>query len=200
MIVVLGRPRAARSSPLPGAATPVPAGMSVAIAGAAVAAGARVELVGSIGVDDAGDAVVVGLSRAGIGHAALLRDPEAATPGLDTPPGALPRLERADVELGLGYLAEFRVVLLAEPLEPGAETAAIDGAAFHGAHIVAIQPAGTRPSERLSAVATVLEAPVDDGGAFQALVGRFAAELERGVTAAEGFSRATVATGWEHTA
>jgi hypothetical protein len=200
MIVVLGRPRAARSSPLPDATTPVPAGMSVAIAGAAVAAGARVELVGSIGDDDAGDAVVVGLSRAGIGHAALLRDPEASTPGVDAPPGALPRLERADVELGLGYLADFRVVVLAEPLEPEAESAAIDGAAYHGAHIVAIQPAGTTPSNRLAAVGTVLEAPIDDGGAFQALVGRFAAELERGVTAAEGFTRATVATGWEHTA
>jgi len=200
MIVVLGRPRAARFSPLSDGTTPVPAGMSVAIAGAAVAAGARVELVGSIGDDDAGDAVVVGLARARIGHAALLRDPEAATPGLDTPPEALPRLEGADVELGLGYLADFRVVLLAEPLEPGAETAAIDGATFHGAHIVAIQPAGTTPSERLAAVATVLEAPIDDGGAFEALVGRFAAELERGVTAAEGFAHATVATGWEHTA
>ncbi len=97
MIVVIGRPRAPRPAGSPDVAPPVPAGLCVSIARAAVAAGAIVELVGSIGDDAAGDAVVVGLSRLGIGHAALLRDPAARTPLPDAPADALPRLDRADV-------------------------------------------------------------------------------------------------------
>ena len=169
----------------------------MSIARAAVAAGAIVELVGSIGDDAAGDAVVVGLSRLGIGHAALLRDPAARTPLPDAPADALPRLDRADVELGLGYLVDFGVVLLAEPLDAQAEDAALDAAAYHGAQLVAVVPPGRTPGERLAGVGTVLEAPDEDGAAFAELVGRFAAELERGTPASVGFERATAATGWE---
>ena len=42
--------------------------------------GSAVELVGKVGNDGAGDAVVVALGRLGIGHAALLRDPVRPTP------------------------------------------------------------------------------------------------------------------------
>jgi hypothetical protein len=197
MIVVLGRPRAARPSHSREPAEWVPAGLCVSIANAAVAAGARVELVGSIGDDASGDAVVVGLSRYGIGHAALLRDPAVHTPEVGALPGSLPRLDRADVELGLGYLVDFGVLLLAEPLDPEAEAGALDEAAFHGAQVVAVLPRDLAPSDRLGAEATVLEAPADDAGAFGALVGRFAAELERGVAAADGLAHAAAATGWE---
>ena len=197
MIVVLGRPRAARRPGTPGVVAPAPAGLCVSIARAAVQAGASVELVGSIGDDAAGDEVIVGLSRLGIGHAAMLRDPAARTPEPETPHADLPRLERGDVELGLGYLIEFSVLLLAEPLESDAEAAALDGAAFHGAQVVAVLPRGVAPDERLASVGTVLEAPEDDGGAFGGLVGRFAVELERGTPGADGLARAAVATGWE---
>ncbi len=197
MIVVLGRPRAARRPGTPDAVAPTPAGLCVSIARAAVEAGAKVELVGSIGDDTAGDEVIVGLSRLGIGHAAMLRDPGSRTPAPETPQTDLPRLERGDVELGLGYLVEFAVLLLAERLDPDAEAAALDAAAFHGAQVVAILKAGASPSERLADVGTVLEAPDEDGAAFGALVGRFAAELERGTPGAESLARAAVGTGWE---
>ncbi len=197
MIVVLGRPRAARPSRSREPTHRVPAGLCVSIASAAVAAGAHVELVGSIGDDAVGDAVVLGLSRNGIGHAALLRDPAAHTPEVGAHPESLPRLDRPDVELGLGYLVDFRALFLAEPLDPDAEAGALDEAAFHGAQVVAVLPRGTRPSDRLAGEATVLEAPAADDGAFGALLGRFAAELERGVTAADGLARAAAATGWE---
>lgn len=198
MIVVLGRPLVAQPPLADDVATPVPAGPCVAIARAAVAAGARVELVGSIGDDAEGDAVVVGLARAGVGHAALLRDPAARTPHIERPPeGMLPRLDRGDIELGLGYLLDFSVLLLAEPLDPDAEAAALDAAAFRGAHVVAVLPHGTLPGERLAAAATVFEAPADGGGAFAAMVGRYTAEIERGAAPADGFARATAQTGWE---
>lgn len=198
MIVVLGHPLVAQLPLSDDVATPVPAGPCVAIARAAVAAGARVELVGSIGDDAEGNAVVVGLARAGVGHAALLRDPAARTPHAERPrEGMLPRLDRGDIELGLGYLLDFSVLLLAEPLDPDAEAAALDAAAFRGAHVVAVLPHGALPGERLAAAATVFEAPADGGGAFAAMVGRYAAELERGAAPADGFARATAQTGWE---
>jgi hypothetical protein len=46
-----------------------------------------VELVGKVGNDGAGDAVVVALGRLGVGHAALLRDPARFTPVLTALPG-----------------------------------------------------------------------------------------------------------------
>lgn len=55
-------------------------GLAAAIATAAVRAGGAVQLVGRIGDDAAGDALVVALGRAGIGHAAILRDAGHPTP------------------------------------------------------------------------------------------------------------------------
>ena len=55
------------------------AGTAGLIAMAARGAGGSVELVGSVGDDATGDEVVVALGRAGIGHAAVLRDPTADT-------------------------------------------------------------------------------------------------------------------------
>ena len=61
------------------------AGRLAAIAHAAVRAGGTVQVVSKVGDDEAGEAVVLGLGRQGIGHVALLR--EAASPTL---------IERAD--------------------------------------------------------------------------------------------------------
>ena len=177
--------------------------LTTPIAIAAAAAGARVEVVGSIGDDAAGDDVVVLLGRSGVGHAALLRDPGGRTP---TPPALrgttdapeapdaeagswpLSRLEAEDVELGLGYLVEYRVLVLAERLGPDAERVAIEAARFQGAAIVAIVPPGVAASDELVAAGTVFEAPPDAGTRFTDLVGGLAAALDRGTPLATAFS------------
>src|SRR3990170_4341840 len=83
MIVVLGRPFVADSP-----AGHRPAGLAARIALAAAAAGGRVELAGSVGDDEAADAVAIGLARAGVGHAALQRIPAAGAPGAAPGPSA----------------------------------------------------------------------------------------------------------------
>ena len=84
MIVVVGAP-AIRAGPKPGPGEP--AGFAARIALAAAAAGADVELVGKIGDDPAGDEVLLGLARGGVGHRAVLRDPARRTPLGSGPPG-----------------------------------------------------------------------------------------------------------------
>jgi hypothetical protein len=75
-----------------------------------------------------------------------------------------------------------------------------DAAAFTDAALVVIAPRGQAISAALG-TAMVLEAPeVDPDGAFVALVGRFAAALDRGVDAADAFRAATVEGGWERAA
>lgn len=55
-------------------------GLAVEIGAEARRRGSQVELAGKVGGDGPGDAVVVALSRMGVGHAALLRDPARPTP------------------------------------------------------------------------------------------------------------------------
>ena len=98
MIVVLGRPGLTTEGRLDR-----PTGR---IAVAASAAGGRVEVVGSVGDDGPGDSVIVELGSSGIGHAAVLRDPAGATPIEAEVSGRLARLEAADIDLGLRYIAE----------------------------------------------------------------------------------------------
>ena len=78
MIVVVGLPAYTADSKGEGTAS----GLAVDVARAALARNAQVQLVGKVGDDGAGDAVVVSLGRMGIGHAALLRDPARPTPVL----------------------------------------------------------------------------------------------------------------------
>lgn len=191
MIVVLGRPGLDAEGRLDR-----PAGR---IAVAAATAGARVELVGSVGDDADGDAVALELGRAGIGHAALLRDPAGVTPrSAAEESGPLPRLDANDVDLGLRYLAECHVVVAAEPLESRALAVVIEAASYHGAGLVVLWPAGAQSeSPALPENATVLEMPEDDGGAFTTLVGRYAALLEAGRAPSEAWHDAVAETGWE---
>lgn len=74
----------------PGEADHEVAGRTGAIARAAVAAGGTVQVVGKIGEDGAGDALVVALGRERIGHAALLRDPARSTPVVAPRPAPRP--------------------------------------------------------------------------------------------------------------
>lgn len=175
------------------------AGLGVDIALAAAAAGARVELVGKVGDDEAGDAIAVELERAGVGHAALLREPAAQTPvaGADA---ALP-LGVADVELALRYLPDFRVIVAADVLPDSVAEVVAEAAGYGGAHRVIIggrviedegvtqlmtPSAANRPRDRAAGMA-----------AFGAFVGRYAAFLDAGQSPAEAFMTAAREVGWE---
>ena len=194
MIVIVGRPGLGSNGQLDR--------LAAQIAIAAASAGGRTELVGSVGDDAEGDDVVVALGRAGVGHAAILRDPAGATPtsaaeaaAEDDPeaePGRLPRLDAADVDLGLRYLPECRVLVVAEPLPEDAFRVVIDAAAYHGAQLIVIGEARDLPD-----AATVLEAPQDGGGAFAEVVARYAVALDDGRAAADAWRDAVDQTGWE---
>src|SRR4051794_37418806 len=71
MIAVVGSPAAARQT-----AGVQAAGVAVAVARAAVAAGASVQLIGKVGEGPDGDAILLDIAAAGIGHVAVLRDVE----------------------------------------------------------------------------------------------------------------------------
>jgi hypothetical protein len=207
VIVVLGRPWVQRREP----DGPLePAGLAAEIALALGREGAAVELVGSIGDDPEGDRVVVELGRAGVGHAALLRDPATRTPpaGGETARRPLPRLEAADVELGLRYLTDCRVLVVAETLDAAALSQALSAAAYHGASVVLVAPPGSVDPASLGDGVTLLEGPADDGpdddgsadgddGAFAGFVAAYALGLERGASAEEALVAALDGGGWE---
>ncbi len=212
MIVVLGRPRVYRPEP-DGPLAPV--GLVAEIALAIGRSGVGVEIVGSIGDDPEGDRVILELGRAGVGHAALLRDPAGRTPNLgegDAP--ALPRLEAADVELGLRYLPECRVLVLPDPLDDVAQRQALESAEYHGAAVVVVAPAGTIDAALLSDAVTLLEQPTaeDDEGlgsdasiaaddaAFASFIADYAVRLDRGETPASAFGAALGDSAWEPSA
>jgi sugar/nucleoside kinase (ribokinase family) len=211
VIVVLGSPLAAVGEHGRGAA-----GATVEIARAATGAGARTEIVGRVGEDDAGNEVLLDLAAAGIGHVAVLRDAghptaehapatdaesapfedggeaelNAAAPDMGSP------LDAADVELALRYLPEYRVVVVADPLDDAALRAAADAARWAGAALVVVVATGATPPAWLDPEATVLEPPEADDGAFARLVGEYAARLDRGETPADAFAAASDAVGW----
>jgi hypothetical protein len=78
VIAVVGSPSFAPGAS-PGDAAEA-GGLAASIARAAADAGAEVQLVGRVGDDPAGDAVLLALARGRVGHHALLRDAGRATP------------------------------------------------------------------------------------------------------------------------
>ena len=78
MIVVVGSPIAQ-----PTAQGIVAGGLSAEVARAAAAAGAAVQIVGRVGEDAAGEAVLLSLAADAIGHVAMLREPGRPTPTSD---------------------------------------------------------------------------------------------------------------------
>jgi hypothetical protein len=180
VIVVVGRPRLAEDGTI--------AGTAGLVALAAAAAGGRVELVGSVGDDADGDAAITALGSAGVRHAAVLRDPSGSTP----------RLDATDLDLGLRYLTECQVLVVAEPLPAEVVSVAADAAAYHGAALVVVSAVdGGEPISALPEGATVLEMPDEDDGAFPRLVGLYAAKLDAGATAADAWHEAVEESGWE---
>jgi hypothetical protein len=155
-----------------------------------------VELVGSVGDDSDGDSAVTLLGSLGIGHAAVLRDPAGVTPH-EGQSGPLPRLDAADIDLGLKYIAECQVLVIADPLDAEAMRVAADAATYHRAALVVLTPEGAEPPRVTSEEATLLEVPAEDGGAFAELVGRYAAALDGGRAPADAWRDAIDETGWE---
>lgn len=188
MIVVVGSPVAGRGG--------LPSGQAAAIALAAAAGGAPVELVGAATDDPIGDALLLALGRAGVGHVAVLRRGVAAGNGAaGNEPAAL---DEGDLELALGYLREFRVLVLVDSGEDLRSVAA-DAAAYGGAHLIAIVGAGSSTAG-LPPEATVIAAPRSDpDGAFAGLVAAYAVELDRGVQPAAAWRAAANRTSAEPT-
>src|SRR5262245_49801315 len=217
MVVVIGTPFGRRTSGGLRAA-----GVPLAVARAAAEAGATVQLVGKVGDGPDGDAVVLAVAEAGVGHAALLRgqipvpialdadaeldrsldevasieDGEAAGGSADAPDVAEGGLEAADLALALRYLPDYRVVVIAETLADDALAAAVEAARWAEARLVVAATAARQVPE-LPDDATVLEAPQEDAqGAFATMVGRYAAALDAGAEPAEAFASASDTAGW----
>ena len=182
MIVVIGSPV------LVGDGAALGPGATAAVT--AAAAGSSVQLVGKVGDDAGGDEVLLALTQAGVGHAAILRDAAHATPR--TGPG-LP-LEAADVELALRYLTEFRVVVLADEMDAATRATAIAAAAFSGAHVVDLYGDNQGAAAEDSPTLTAFGAAAADPSPIAGMAGRYAAALDSGKTAAEALALATGAT------
>jgi len=210
VIVVVGNPVLVAAEPRPQAG-----GLAVGIATAAATTSGDVQLVGKTGDDPAGEAVLLDLAARGVGHVAMLRDPSRPTPvwpdpdavaaafdeaSDDEPPSAAlqdaPVLEAADLELALRYLPDYRVLVIADPLPAAAIDVAVAAAGWSGAALIVLVPSGTTPPD-LSGEATIMEAPTSDpDDAFAAVVGAYAAALDRGEEPAEAFATASSGGGW----
>ena len=93
----------------------------------------------------------------------------------------IPALEAADVDLGLRYLTDYRVVVLADPSTADVVAVAADAARWGEARLIVVVAAGRPAPDGLPGDAVVLEAPdADPDGAFADLVGAFAAALDAG--------------------
>jgi hypothetical protein len=211
VIVVVGSPAWRDADPAG------PAGRACEIALAAAGRGAVVEIVGRAGDDRVGDSLLIALAQAGVGHAAVLRDPVLPTPLVapmpeldpadllvDAPePGGVaipggPRLDQADVALGLSYLTAFGVLVVTDDAPADVLPACVDGAAFTGAHLVVLVPDGRSLPGGLpddAVVLTVPDRPTDV--AFGAVVGAYAAAVDAGEDPAVAFRAATRSVGWE---
>jgi sugar/nucleoside kinase (ribokinase family) len=198
MIVVVGNP-IGRAVELGGGVD----GTAARTAIAAARGGGDVQLVGKTGEDPLGDEVLMALAAAGVGHVAMLRDPDHPTPlavaaGDASPPSAMldgdndppvaivppdpadrPALEAADVELALRYLPDQRVIVVAEPQTDAVVAVVADAADYAGAQLVVVASASSQRPAR----ALVIEPPTDDrDGVFGSLLGELAVLLESGAS------------------
>jgi hypothetical protein len=151
------------------------------IARRAAVAGVGVQLVTVVADDAEGDAWLLELGTAGVGHAAVLREPAR-------------ELEAADLDLALRYLPEVRVVVVVEMPAPIVAVAA-DRTQWSGAALIVLDHAvdtGEAPAPELPDGVIVLEAPASDPDAtFAGFVGAFAARLDAGATAADAWAETT---------
>ncbi len=108
-----------------------------------------------------------------------------------------PRLEAADVTLATRYLTDFTVLVVTDDVPPAVLPAALEAAAFAGAHLVLLVAPDASSPDDLPVGSTVLAAPASDpDDAFAGVVGGYAAALDGGMTPAQAFADA-LAVGWE---
>ena len=208
MIVVIGQPALRLTADGPEAA-----GSAARIAMSAAGRGAPVQLIGKVGEDPDGDALVLALARADVGHVALLRDSGRRTPQLiDAPddldetapqltppdPTERPQVDAADVDLGLRYLTEFRVIVVVQAIDAELGRVVSEAAAYGAATLIALVPDGTSAPDSLPDNALVLAAPPEDpDGAFDRLVGDLAAAIDAGTDPQRAFRDLVAGVGWE---
>ena len=152
-----------------------PGRLALEIARRAAGTGASVEMVGVATPDAAGDARLLELASADIGHATVVR---SAAEGLET----------ADLDLALRYLPDVRAIVLVAPdgslIEPAASASGWSGA---GLVIIANGRDGSAADSRnpraidAAPQAIVLDPPrVDRDGTFAGLVAALATRLDAG--------------------
>jgi hypothetical protein len=179
-----------------------PVGLAARAALAAAASGTSVELITKVGDDPAGDALLLALARAKVGHVAVLRDPAFATaqrsptddvapdddPASPPPPGT-PTLDAADVGLALRYLTEYRAIVVVHPTTPALLTEAADAARWGGAHLIVVVGTGdeTPPGLPDDAIVLAAEPEADDADGLGERLGRYVAALDRGEASEEAF-------------
>ena len=116
-----------------------PGKLALEVARRAAGTGARVEMVGVAAPDPAGDALLLELASAGIGHATVVRS-------------AADGLEAADLDLALRYLPDIRAIVLVAPDDSLiAPAAAASG--WSGAGLVIIASASDGPDDPGAAAA-----------------------------------------------
>ena len=205
MIVVIGQPVLGTVD-----GEPVATGSPARIALAAAARGALVQLVGKVGEDADGEALVLALAQGGVGHVAIQRDPthptaraastddDAAgmTEGGSGGPG--PALDAADIELALRYLTEFRVIVVADDLDDAALRVAADATGWSNGTLIDVVADGRREPDGLPPDAIVLGSPAGDAdGAFDRLVGELAAAVDAGGDPRAAFRELVDSADWE---
>ena len=137
------------------------------IARQAAAAGARVEMVGVAASDETGDALLLELAAAGVGHATAVR---SGADGLDA----------ADLDLALNYLPDIRAIVLVGP-DPSLIPAAAAESGWSGAGLVLVTSKAHPLDSGMAPQAVVIEAPPSDpDGTFAGLVAALAVRLELG--------------------
>ncbi len=207
MIVVIGSTYLRGDGP-----DAVPDGLAGRLVVAAAGAGAAVELIAKLGDDPAGDALLIALARAGVGHVAVLRDPVHPTArrplieevivdpieGGEAPaswtvdPAMAPALDVDDVGLALRYLTEFQVVVAIHPSGGIAQEAAA-AAAWGNAHLVMVMRPGDAAPPGIPPRSVVLEA-ADDGveeSSIGSRIGVYVAAVDRGAAPGDAFADLT---------
>ncbi len=192
-------------------------GLAASIATEAARSGSRVELVGKVGDDPAGDALLIALSRQGVGHVAILRDAARPTPSIVDPgsveldlaaddtgaDGAvaspardqdLPALDAADVGLALRYLPELAVIVAVhQPMDVLREAAAASRWA-ETTLIVVVPPNETAPDVLPDGVLVIAaEAAIES--ASGSTIGRYAAAIDQGTPARQAYDDLVAAGG-----
>jgi len=141
--------------------------LALEVARRAAATGARVEMVGVAAPDARGDALLLQLAAAGVGHATVVRS------GADA-------LDAADLDLALHYLPDIRAIALVGPDAALLSPAAAESG-WSGAGLVLVASKGDAPDTSTTPNAIVLDPPSSDpDGTFAGLVAALTVRLDAG--------------------